>query len=568
MSETTRRLHAEEARRSGALYRFRGASGVLHWIRGEAAYLAPNGAMSLLRRLGIKADWVSERTLTAGAIEDYRALIVPEATFLPADAGRALEGWCSTTGRWLVVSGRTTLSEDLLGTRRLGVEIPERFLGVDGHADDPGPVSAPGYGVQRVEAVGDGKAIAWLSELSQAERPLVWVAKPLGVPAVVATGRTLYFPFPFFGYVGAALQAHVCVEPIRGLLGSDGLFYIDRLAAWCFDVLTSHAPSPCWSVRLTPWGRHPSALVFRHDTDHSRDPSYLDYEAAERVPATYAVLLDDNRDSWLARLAPHRFLEGSFHYRTNREGRLMRLLYRPAGYLPDRRAITGRGLVRQARAARRAGIPIATVHRHAPFFYYPESVDALGALYTAFPDAIGSGSMFRWTMYRFSGAEDSQSYAVLHPDTSVPFWFPFKLVVAAVERHEILSGWESTHLLEPDPNLLERLFFHADAQIGGAYTLGYHPAHARRSTFVAGGNFPWFVWCVEEARRRGWWITTCADLYRRVAHWEALTVRVNGADAWVQNPTDHVFRDAVLLTSEGPRSFGDLQPGEERVLTW
>jgi hypothetical protein len=524
--------------------------------------------MSLLRRLGIKADCVSESELSDGVMAEYRALIVPEAAHLLLETRRAIERWSSVPGRWLIVSGSTNLSEGLLGVRRLGVLLPESFLSLEEADEDAGPVSCPGYEVQRVEAGEGGKEVSSLSELCLEGNPSIWVRKSLDLPAVIVTDRTLYFTFPFFGYVGGALQAHLSIEPVRGSLGSDGIFYLDRLAAWFSRVLRIHAPSPCWVVRLHPWGRHPSALVFRHDTDHSRDTSYLDYEVAHQLPATYAVLPDENRAYWLERLAPHSFIEASFHYRTNRERKLFRLFRPGIGYQPDRRAITGRGLVRQARAAVRAKIPIATLHRHAPFFCYPESIDALDALYRKFPEIVGSGSMFRWTIFRYLRSLNHEAYTVLHPETSVPFWFPFRLVVSAVQKYEVLSGWESTHVLEPDPWLLHRLFQHADAYPGGGYTVGYHPAHARCSTFNPDGNFDWFVLCAEEAKRRDWWVTTCSGLYRRVAHWESLKCHLDAGRARILNPTGRVFVDAVLRTPDGDHSLGDVEPGEEKEWEW
>jgi hypothetical protein len=472
-------------------------------------------------------------------------------------------------------SGECAGLDEALGVRVLGTSRLDGIAGVE----DGGAVIAvagPGVEVLQVQARDGAKVVAGLWEMRRAltrvgEQALRRGAasaddRALGLPAAVVTDRSLYLSVSLFEHLGGAVQGHVDLEGLRARLR--GIAGLEDGVLWLARLMDDALPEVPWRVRVPPWGCRPSALVLRHDTDHSRDTTYLDHEVRERVPATYAVLPDANRRHWLDALAPHAHVEAAFHYRTNVESRLGRLLHRGSGYVPDRRAVTGRGLARQAAAARRLGIPTGTLHRHASFFFYPESLVGLDALARAIPEVIGTSSIFRWTLYRYGDSPFAQALTVLHPDTSVPFWMPFTPVLPTRAGHRVLRTWESTHLIEPDDGVLAELFDHADTAPGGAYVVGYHPAHATAPTFTPAGNFGWFRRCVDEARRRDWWIVTCRDLYERLSAWERLALTTDEHGARVENRSTRPFADLVVATAAGRWHLGDVPAGGEARVSW
>ena len=566
-SEATRAELAAHATRSGGLYRCRAARGRIEWVVGSRAYLAPYGVLGALRRLGLPADLIGEVDVRGGGLDAYGGLVVADAAYLPPDLANIITAWLRGRSHSMIAAGACPGLDGALGVRRLRRVQVDGVVGVD-IGRERVPIAGPGAEIDHVEPGDDAKAVGRICMM----RP--WRTEPdnaatiTPLHAAVVTERSLYLAVPIFEHLGGALQGHVDVEALRDVFARRGLAGLEDGVRWLAELMDGVLPAVPWQVRIPPWGHHAAALVVRHDTDHSRDAAHLDYEVRERIPATYAVLPDANRQYWLDRLRPHPHLEAAFHYRTNVESRLGKLLRRAKGYVPDPGAVSGRGLVRQTAAARSLGIPIGTLHRHASFFFYPESVAGLDAVAQEFPDVVGTGSMFRWTLYRYGDAPFSQAVTVLHPETSVPFWMPFKPVVAARDGHTIVRAWESTHLIEPDPPMLRRVFAHADAMPGGAYVVGYHPAHATAPTFTPDGNFPWFASCIAEARRRDWWLATCHDLYTRLTGWEQLAVAVDTRGVRVENRSPQVFRDLVVSTAAGSSPMGDLLPGGDRVLPW
>ena len=70
-------------------------------------------------------------------------------------------------------------------------------------------------------------------------------------------------------------------------------------------------------------------------------------------------------------------------------------------------------------------------------------------LYESLPETVGMGTMFRFNNLKYANNESSaESYVVQHPDVSVPFWFPFKMVVTTIDQYKPLRGWDITHLME------------------------------------------------------------------------------------------------------------------------
>src|ERR1019366_2297079 len=115
-SERSRAAYAREAVDSGATYSFIGAAGApLTWLKGELAYLAPNGADLLLSRCNLKHDVVEEGDLSAAMLNRCRALLIPNAAHLADRTIALVEAWHARPGSCLVVSGKTNLPPRLLG---------------------------------------------------------------------------------------------------------------------------------------------------------------------------------------------------------------------------------------------------------------------------------------------------------------------------------------------------------------------------------------------------------------------------------------------------------------------
>src|SRR6266481_10214011 len=107
-SRRSRDAYAAEAAARGETYTFTDAWGRPRtWLKGEYAYLAPNGASVLLARCNLKHDIVEEADLTDERLAGYRALLIPNAAHLSGEAIARIEGWLHRTNGRLVVTGRT-----------------------------------------------------------------------------------------------------------------------------------------------------------------------------------------------------------------------------------------------------------------------------------------------------------------------------------------------------------------------------------------------------------------------------------------------------------------------------
>jgi len=546
-SEESRQAFIADARKRGQIYRFRGSSGVLHWLRGDVAYLAVNGVASLLRRFGVKFDILTEDKCSVEVLNDYHTIFVPNACRLLEQTSAALEKWLEGDVE-LVVSGSTNLPERLLGIRGNGQYTPRAFCGIKWlpslrfnpqHEDYV--FSPPGYRIPIISSEEGTLTLGKLVEYQDVEETENRVC--LNGDAIVIGEKTIYFAFPLFDYVGGILQGHICIEPLRKFLEDEGNFYVDRLAWYVKQILFHYGCQRLWQVQLKPWGEYDNVLVLRHDTDESADPSYLEYESANETPATYAILPDRNREFYLSQVAACNFLEASYHYTTvtfrpwSRKARLAK------------KAITGQGLAKQAkRSKEKFGIYSNTLHRHAVYFCYPETIEAVHYLYENMPEIIGMGTMFRFTNMKYSGDESlDESYTVNHPDVSVPFWFPFKMVVSSVQEHKLLRGWDIGQFIEPAPQISDMVFNNSALLPNGVYMLGFHPAHARRDTFNPGGNYEWFLYSIDKARKHGWWITNYKRVCQRLNDWEALTFNiVDDGSIVLYNPTTREILDLVI----------------------
>ncbi len=241
-------------------------------------------------------------------------------------------------------------------------------------------------------------------------------------------------------------------------------------------------------------------VIFRHDVDSSRDTGYLELEDQNKLPATYAVLRDDNTNFWVSKMAGNPSIECAFHYNTiKREHIVQRLCTRFTGrryaYHPAKKEIVGKGLWDQVQLAKKDKIGITTLHRHGPFLLYPEWIDALDYVFQNEPEVLGASSLFRSNLLKWgTDRVDGVTGTFVHfPDIQFPLWFPFKLAHAGY-RGRPLRGWESTHIMEPEPDLFARMLKYAlELPLPHfIFTVGFHPAHAHRPTFTENGCISWF----------------------------------------------------------------------------
>src|SRR4051812_44421068 len=110
-SERSRAAYASEAVTSGQTYTFTDAWGRERtWLKGERAYLAPNGANLLLSRCNLKHDVLEERDLSAAVLAGYRLILVANAEHLSEATRDCIEKWMASGSGTLVVTGKTNMS--------------------------------------------------------------------------------------------------------------------------------------------------------------------------------------------------------------------------------------------------------------------------------------------------------------------------------------------------------------------------------------------------------------------------------------------------------------------------
>ena len=527
----------ETARRLDAIYTFNGATGRVQWLKGEYAYLAPNGVASVLRRLCVKFSWVTDEDITDPKnLEHYHTLIVPHAVAIPARAHKILSAWVNQGGH-LLVTGQTDLPVELLGLSSLEWYQPKGYTAIQ-YGKYHLIIGYRGYTVGICQPASGSRVLASAHEVMDVqERIDDRMSHPLG-PGVVRTERVLYVSLPLFETFGAMLQGHVNFEDMRDW--GHRYKYLDWVGRFVKNILEEMGWNNLWRVRMKPWGQYRGAIVLRHDTDESSDMTYLDFERANQIPATYAILDDTRRQRWLKAVDTHPKAETAYHFDTAAQKNTLSEMFLGGSIgVPHKvpKEISGKGLWKQVKKARDVlGIPILTSQRHKPFFFYPEIVDGMDYLYKQESEVLGLGTMFRFTNIMFGGQKKNGcTYVVKHPDTSVPFWFPFKLWYASTHDHHALRGWDITHVLEPEPWLTEHLLKQEEYLEEGVYTLGFHPAHCWGKRFHPEGNWEWFKYAVELGQSQGFLFANCKEIFERLDQWEHLGFSLFEGEGWVEN---------------------------------
>src|SRR5437762_5634670 len=128
-------------------------------------------------------------------------------------------------------------------------------------------------------------------------------------------------------------------------------------------------------------------------------------------------------------------------------------------------------------------------------------------------------------------------------------WFPFHPVVTTDAEWRPLRGWDRTHEYDAAYELVETIFGGHSARVAGVddhlengvYSFQYHPELARDPSLNNGlGTLDYVRYAINLAERRNYWIATQAELYQRMADYEALAFEVlaGGHEVTFSNPTD------------------------------
>lgn len=106
------------------------------------------------------------------------------------------------------------------------------------------------------------------------------------------------------------------------------------------------------------------------------------------------------------------------------------------------------------------------------------------------PEVLGSSSLFRAQVLRWGidRVDGNLGFMGEWPDTQFPLWFPFKLCHAGLGG-KMLRGWESTSIMETEPELFIQMLDHEIKELPQrVLTLNFHPAHADKPTFYKNGS--------------------------------------------------------------------------------
>lgn len=503
-------------------YRFRGSRGSTPWPIDGGRLLGAAGSWNFLFRIGASPAEVALAELVTVPFEAplFVSLDAPLATVAAEVLRKRIDG-----GGVVIASGdgdawRALLPDLFRGSvRRCEHPYAGAAYAISGRVELVAPPAWPCFAFEST-AAWERTAGEVVFVSGERQTPSRAILTPLaGAPAAVRWRNFVFLNASPFHALQSWLQGQEDLQP--WLAWRHRLFWLDEWVASMRIMLSELGVSFATTAAVPELGE--TCVVLRHDLDHSRDTSYLEREVAAGVPAVHALLRDDNRAFWVRELAKHPDHESAFHYNTARHPRIMNALRRlvgqaPATLTPAPRQIAALGLARQVRWARANGVGVATLHRHLSYLIYPEWVDAMAEAERAEPELLGGSSLFRslvlrWGVDRVDGSRGT--YADF-PDSQFPYWMPFRLAHAG-EGGRMLRTWESTSVMEPEPGMVEQMLQH---RIEGlpqrVLTLAFHPAHARGTTFAAGGSLPEFEKILAMIRDSGATVLTLRSVYARL----------------------------------------------------
>ncbi len=589
-SDRSRAAYAVEAASRKQTYTFTDAWGLPRtWLKGEYAYLAPNAARLLLARCNLKHELIEEAALTDDTLAGLSALLVPNAGHLSAETIARIERWLEGADKRLIVTGKTNLPPRLLGLTSC---TPGPSSGFTGWRWLPGSPFANGdweslyvssykaFTVQKVEAAPGSKVLAALVELTgDLENAETATAADIG-PAIVATDKTLFVANQVFEMIGGMLQAHLNVEAVRHF--TNAVHWGDTLLFFLRRLMLDLGLEPLWQTRLRSFGAYDGVLSFRHDVHGMRDYNFLDYQIQNLIPASYDIETPsfsrnidyDMARDWVQRTTQHSFIEPALHNDSS------------IGTPPT--AIFGQGLFNLVTDARKTlGVSFCTCGRHEGGHLHPETLDAMDYLYAHDPIMLGTCTFCFYHMVEYgvrhpdvvayTGAGDKQLTYVTDVRRTIAtpgVWFPFHPVITTDKEWKPLRGWDRTHEYDTNYELVETVFGgHGSRRHGvddrlenGVYSFQYHPELARDPSVNNGrGTLDYVRYCINLAERKHYWIATQAELYQRMADYEALKfeVRDGGRTVTVTNPTN---RRITAMVIEQRLPFGSVWQGGEELI--
>lgn len=507
-------------------YAFRGAGGTrLLWPRGPHAPLGAVGAWNAFRRMGWPASWIGAEELSA--LPPSTLVVASANADLPVETATALEHHRSRGGavlcaglspqwmHWFGFTGTVCCADPYYaGMAARWANAPELWAG-------EGTIAFGGFpdGIDHA-----GELFAVLGERQTPQRAIL---HPLATPLLCRAGTAIFLNGNPFAAFQGWLQGQQDLTPWLGW--RPRLLWLDHWCAALRDLLAAHGLPNLATPPGLP-GIPPLTVLLRHDVDCSRDTRYLQETRRRGIASTYAVLDNADASFWAQTLRDDPLTEHAFHYTTVQTGPLRTALdmARQALGLPTRvvfspRSLSGRGMLAQVMHAARRGIGVSTLHRHYPYLRYPEWVDALeyAMEHTTSRDArvAGSASLFRGTTLRWGNPapEARENSVTAFPDVQHPLWMPF-LVANGARGGRPLPGLESTHLMEPEPELALSVLDQATA-LGLPHVvlgLGYHPAHAAVCDGAGRRRIDAFGELLSALEHRHCVFATHADMYRKL----------------------------------------------------
>ncbi len=505
----------------GRRYTFSGGRGRTSWPMEEGQGLGGVGMWNFLWRLGFQPRHASARSLP-----DSSGRPVLFADLSPGSAPDLIESLRSWVKResLLVLTGDPKACGAVVDPggewENVKVEHPYTGLAYLRDQNDPSLIAPSGWSFARVRLKNEGVTHIGTVAAVGGERQTPNRASITPIPhapAIVARRNVCFLNAKPFAAFQAWLQGQEDLLP--WLAWRHRLLWLDEWVSAVADLLSSIGMLELTQPRPGIEGLGETTIVLRHDVDASRDTAYLDEEERRELAATHAVLLDRSKTFWVNRLNNCPRQESAFHYNTGRRDWIAAGVSKMSGnhadtLRPDVSAIAGSGLLRQVRRAKAAGIGVATLHRHLSFLPYPEWVDALDKVVARESSVLGGSSLFRGQVLRWGREKLDGRIATVGdwPDSQFPLWLPFRVAHATDGR--ALRCWESTSLMEPEPELVDSLLAHRVRHLPQrVLTLGFHPAHASGSTFAKKGSRETFLRLLENLRRRDVAFMTLRSVY-------------------------------------------------------
>ena len=594
VSERSRREYARQAVQHDETYRFTGACGrEREWLKGEYAYLAPEALASILHRWEVTHDRLGEDDL-ADHLDAYDTLFLANAGHLGERDVARIADWLAGPARFLVVSGKTNLPDDLLGLKARAPHEPTGYTGWRWNQDSPFGrrdaweevyvSSYRGYACARAFAVAGATTLAELVEIDgDLTSARTADLHPLG-DAIVATDKTVYVANQVFEYLGGVLQAHLNVEDVRRW--SNATHWGDTLAYQLREVLRATPARRLWDATLRPFGAYDGVLQLRHDVDHEADQNIdlamLEFETDNAVPASYYVMdpafcatrcTPMGGKLWVEETARYNFIEVAQH-NDSLDG-------------DPPRWIVGPGLHEHIRESDLAmGTSSATAGRHMGFLVYPETIDAMEYLFEHNPAMLG---LCTFSLYDVLAYGERNPEVIVHgkqitystydhakpevPAAISGSWFPYHVVASTVDGRRTLRGWDVTHDTDCDYDRIETLFAGRNSKLptdpsrldNGVFTIQYETQLARAPhENGARGHLPWLRYAVAHAERHNFWIATKRALYERMNDYQDLVFRRDGGGRIsLHNPTARPIAGLMARTTD---PVNTVSAGDRRLI--